>query len=140
MRSVFGILALATLAAVTAACGGGTNNDSTPAPAPVTPGADVTINIAGERGVQSFSPNPADAAGKRVIFHNSDGVVHRVVLNDGTIDTGNIAPNGNSAVVTMPVSGSNYHCSIHPDMIGSVNSQDGPPPACTGPYCTPATP
>jgi plastocyanin len=139
MRSVFGILALSTLA-VTAGCGGGTHTDSTPAPAPVSQGADVTINIVGERGSQSFSPNPAGAGGMRVIFHNSDSIVHRVVLNDGTIDTGNIAPNGNSAVVTMPATGTNYHCSLHPDMVGAVSAADGPPPSCTGPYCTPVAP
>jgi plastocyanin len=138
MRSSFGIIALSTLA-LTAGCGGGTHNDSTPAPAPVSTDA-LTINIVGERGSQSFSPNPADAGGMRVIFHNTDNIVHRVVLNDGTIDTGNIAPNGNSAVFTMPGSGTNYHCSIHPDMIGAVNSQEGPPPSCTGPYCAPIAP
>src|SRR5215467_10264088 len=123
MRSVFGILALSLLA-VTAGCGGGTHNDSTPAPAPVSTGADLTINIVGEHGSQSFSPNPADAGGKRVIFHNTDSIVHRVVLNDGSVDTGNIGPNGNSAVITMPMSGTNYHCSIHPDMIGAVNASE----------------
>lgn len=139
MRSSLGIFALSTLV-LTAGCGGGTHNDSTPAPAPVSNGSALTINVVGERGALSFSPNPADAGGMRVVFHNTDNTVHRVVLNDGTIDTGNIAPNGNSAVVTMPSSGANYHCSIHPDMIGAVNSQEGPPPSCTGPYCAPVAP
>ena len=137
MRSSFGIVALSSLV-LAAGCGGGTHNDNTPAPGPVSDGSALTINVVGERGALSFSPNPADAGGMRVIFHNSDSIVHRVVLNDGSIDTGNIAPNANSLAVTMPVSGTNYHCSIHPDMIGAVSAQEGGPPACTGPYCAPA--
>ena len=33
-------------------------------------------------------------------------------------------------------SGTNYHCSIHPGMIGAVSAASGgAPPACTGAYC-----
>jgi plastocyanin len=85
--------------------------------------------------VQSFSPNPADAGGMMVVFHNADSIVHRVVLNDGSIDTGDIAPNKNSAPVMMPSTGTNYHCSIHPTMVGAIDAEAGPPPTCTGPYC-----
>lgn len=60
-----------------------------------------------------------------VIFKNSDSIPHRVVLNDGSVDTGTIQPGGSSAAVLMPAKGSNYHCSIHPDMVGSVNSSSG---------------
>jgi plastocyanin len=141
MRSVFGLIALGALAA-TIGCGGG-YKDSTPEPGPV-PGSSgsagtpsLTINIIGEKGAQSFSPNPADAGGMVVVFHNSDSIVHRVVLNDGTVDTGDILPNGNSRSIAMPSDGTNYHCSLHPEMVGAVNSVAGPPPTCTGPYCVP---
>jgi len=70
-----------------------------------------------------------------VVFRNSDSIVHRVLLNDGSIDTGNIAPGALSDPVTMPATGTNYHCSLHPDMIGAVGSTSGAPPQCTGPYC-----
>ena len=70
-----------------------------------------------------------------MVFRNADSVVHRVMLNDGSIDTGDIAPGAASGPVQMPGGGTNYHCSLHPDMIGAVSGTAGPPPACEGPYC-----
>ena len=67
----------------------------------------------------------------------SDSIIHRVRLNDGSIDTGNLAPGGTSSAVLMPALGTHYHCTIHPDMIGAVNGTTGPPPTCEGPYCAP---
>jgi len=110
-------------------CGGGSSPSSPSAPNV------VTITITRQNGAQSFSPNPVTAAGQMVVFRNSDSVIHRVQLNDGTLDTGNIAPGATSAAVLMPGAGTNYHCTIHPDMIGAVNSTGGPPPVCEGPYC-----
>jgi len=124
----------ATTSVVTAlilsSCGGGTANPTGPS----TPTA-ITITITRQNGAQSFSPNPAAAGGQTVVFRNNDSVVHRVLLNDGSIDTGNIAPGATSAPVQMPVSGTNYHCSVHPDMIGAVSGGSGEVPRCEGPYC-----
>jgi plastocyanin len=87
-------------------------------------------------GAQSFSPNPAAVGGQQVVFKNADSIVHRVVLNDGSVDTGNLSPGATSAVFTMPAAGTNYHCSIHPTMVGAVNpAAGGTPPMCTGQYC-----
>jgi plastocyanin len=105
-------------------------------PGTPSPSNTPTITILGQNGAQSFSPNPASLGGQQVVFKNNDSVIHRVVLNDGTVDTGNIAPGATSGVVTMPSSGTNYHCSVHPLMIGSVTTAAGaPPPPCTGDYC-----
>ena len=125
------LLKAVALAAVAAAwaCGGGGG------PAAPSPSGPVTINIVGDRGSQSFSPNPATAAGQTVVFRNNDSVVHRVQLNDGTIDTGDIAPGATSRAVTMPGAGTNYHCMVHPGMIGAVSSGSSGPPPCTGLYC-----
>jgi hypothetical protein len=72
-----------------------------------------------------------------VVFRNADSIVHRVVLNDGTLDTGDIAPGATSRAVRMPDSGTNYHCSLHPAMIGAVTPvAGGPPPRCEGIYCS----
>jgi plastocyanin len=71
------------------------------------------------------------------VFKNNDSASHRIVLNDGSVDTGDIAPGATSRVVTMPASGTNYHCSVHPGMIGGVSAQTGAtPPPCTGDYCS----
>ena len=95
----------------------------------------MTITVIRQNGSQSFSPNPASAGGRTVVFRNADSITHRVRLNDGTIDTGDLAPGATSGVVTIPGAGTNYHCSIHPDMIGSVTAAGGgAPPPCTS-YC-----
>ena len=91
----------------------------------------------GSNGTQAFSPNPASFGGQTVVFKNNDSVMHRVVLNDGSVDTGDIAPGATSRAVAMPGSGANYHCQIHPGMIGAVSAAAGGPPACTGLYCDP---
>jgi plastocyanin len=128
MRAIVSGTLLALTLAASAACGGGS-------PSSPSPSGPITINIVGERGTQSFSPNPAQAAGEMVVFRNTDSVVHRVRLNDLSIDTGDIAPGASSAPVRMPSVGTNYHCSLHPGMIGAVGSPVSAPPPCTGLYC-----
>jgi len=86
------------------------------------PAGAITINVVRENGAQSFSPNPATVpAGQMVVWHNVDTVTHRVVLNDGTLDTGNIAPGAFSAPMILRAVGA-YHCSIHPSMVGTIVS------------------
>ena len=123
------VLALATVVG----CGEGDGDSGPAGPSTTTP----TINIVGQNGAQAFSPNPASFGGQQVVFRNSHSVTHRVLLNDGSVDTGDIAPGATSRVVTMPGTGANYHCPIHPGMIGSVSpASGGAPPACEGIYCT----
>jgi plastocyanin len=84
------------------------------------PAGAIVINVVRENGAQSFSPNPATVpAGQTVVWHNVDTIVHRVVLNDGALDTGNIGPGGFSVAMTLVAPGP-YHCSIHPSMIGTI--------------------
>jgi plastocyanin len=121
------------LMVMAAACGGGGSSAPT-SPSPSS--GPFTITVTRQNGAQSFSPNPASVGGQMVVFRNADSVIHRVVLNDGSIDTGNIAPGAMSAAVRMPNGGTNYHCSLHPDMVGAVNPEaGGPPPMCEGIYC-----
>jgi plastocyanin len=106
---------------------------------PMSPGtmtSSATVNIMGQLGAQSFSPNPASInQGNMVIWHNSDSITHHIVLNDGSLDTGDIAPGASSAALSMATNGANYHCAIHPTMVGSINAATGAPPPCQGPYC-----
>ena len=117
-------------------CGGG---DSAPPPAGPTPppaNASTTVSIVGDRGAQSFNPNPATVVqGQTVAWQNSDSVTHRIVSNDGLLDTGNIAPGAASSARSLTTDGANYHCSIHPGMVGAINGAGGTPPPCTGIYC-----
>jgi plastocyanin len=118
------------LVAVTlAGCGGsGYSSPTSPSPSPTpgpTPGgaATVTITIVGMNGAQSFSPNPSAAiVGDTVAFYNADSIVHSIVANGGAFSTGNIAPGATSAPITTTATGNfGYHCSIHPDMVGTLN-------------------
>jgi plastocyanin len=71
-----------------------------------------------------------------VTWRNNDSVAHRIVLNDGTGDTGDIGPGATSRAVRLPAAGANYHCSIHPGMVGAIRATSGDPaPPCTGTYC-----
>lgn len=133
-------LTVAGLAAVCVSCGGGgggyssTSSPSSPSSTPTANAA--TITITSRNGSQSFSPNPASLGGQMVVFKNADSIPHHVVLNDGSVDTGTIQPGATSAAVQMPSTGTNYHCSLHPDMVGAVSpASGGSPPPCTGAYC-----
>jgi plastocyanin len=97
----------------------------TPAPAPTptpTPSTGiVTIDVVRENGAQSFSPNPATLpAGQTVVWRNVDRVTHRVVLNNGSVDTGDLAPGASSQPMAINTGNAPYHCSIHPSMVGTI--------------------
>ena len=137
MRSIemFAVVAFSVLGA--SSCGGSGYGGTTPTSTTPTPTANsVTINIDGVNGKRSFSPNPASvAAGQQVIFKNNDKVTHRVVIDDLSVDTGDIAPGASSQPLALGAVSKPYHCSLHPSMVGSLNTAETPePPPCTG-YC-----
>jgi plastocyanin len=94
-----------------------------PTPTPTPASGVVTINVVSINGAQSFAPNPATLpAGQMVVWHNIDSVIHRVVLNDGASDTGDLAPGASSQAISINTGGGPYHCSIHPSMVGTIVS------------------
>ena len=101
---------------------GGNPVTPTPTTTPPTPqGGVVTIDVVSQNGAQSFSPNPATLpAGQMVVWHNIDSVTHRVVLNNGSLDTGDLRPGASSQAMSINGGGGDYHCSIHPSMVGAV--------------------
>jgi len=119
MRGIFFAAGVAALTVGVAGCGGYGSSSPT-GPGNPLPADAITINVVRENGNQSFSPNPATVpAGKTVVWHNVDTTTHRVVLNDGQLDTGNLSPGAFSAPMTLGAPGP-YHCSIHPDMVGTL--------------------
>lgn len=127
-----GALTAAVLAL--AACGGGSSgSSSSTAPSPATNAS--TISILGDKGNQSFFPNPAPSGQVNLQWKNTDSTTHHIVAVDGSFDSGETAPGQMSKVVTMTTDGTNYYCMIHPDMVGAVNSSDNTPPPCRGQYC-----
>ena len=132
------VSALFASVAATSGCGGSGSTATTPSATTPAATSSPTITIVGQNGTQAFTPNPASFGGQQVVFKNNDRVAHRVVLNDGSVDTGEIAPGATSRAVAIPSAGTNYHCAIHLGMIGSSAAAAGaPPPACEGPYCNP---
>jgi plastocyanin len=120
-----------------AGCGGGSGG-SDPAPNPTGPttSSALTVSIVGINGRQSFAPNPVTGAnGTAVRWKNDDSVVHHIVFDDGSFDSGNLEPGATSAPFSTGSGGAQYHCTIHPTMVGSVNAPTNAPPDCPGGYC-----
>jgi plastocyanin len=125
MRVISSTLGALTLAVLTAGCGGSSSSTApTPTPTPTpTPPAAGTVNILGERGNQSFNPNPSPLPATHMItWTNTDSITHHVVADDGSFDTGNLAGGQSSAAITVPAAGKTYHCSIHPSMVGTISA------------------
>jgi plastocyanin len=96
----------------------------------------VTVNVVAINDAQSFLPNPATLPmGQMIVWHNVDNVTHRVVLNDGSVDTGNLAPGASSEPMPIEAGGGAHHCAIHPVMVGSINQGTASQQPCQGPYC-----
>ena len=100
-----------------------------PAPAPALPApATVTISIVGSSGSQAYMPNPSQAAmGDQIIWTNSDRILHRIVMDDGTV-IGDVAPGASTAPIALTNATATYHCEIHPSMVGGINVAPAPAP------------
>jgi plastocyanin len=134
----FAIVTILALGLATWACSGSDyssgSTNSPAAPTPATSNGVVTINVVAINGAQSFSPNPATLpAGQMVVWHNVDSTTHRVVLNDRSVDTGNLAPGASSQAMPIGTAGGQYHCSIHPEMVGSINEGTTASPPASAP-------
>jgi plastocyanin len=123
MRLLSTALGIAALTLALSGCSGSDGNSGNPASPsgnPTAPADAVVINVVAINGAQSFSPNPSSVpAGRTVVWHNVDTTVHRVVLDDRSVDTGNLAPGTFSSPMTLGAPGG-YRCSIHPEMVGTL--------------------
>jgi plastocyanin len=79
--------------------------------------ADHAVAISGF----AFSPATVSVTvGDTVTWTNSDAQGHTATADGGALDTGTIG-NAQSGTITFSTAGSfPYHCSIHPDMTGTV--------------------
>ena len=122
MRTLSTAVGIAVLGLGLSGCGGYGDSNGPTAPSgdpPIPPDA-IVIDVVAENGTQSFSPNPSSVPdGRTVVWHNVDRTTHRVILDNRSIDTGNLSPGAYSAPMTLAAVGG-YHCSIHPDMVGTL--------------------
>ena len=115
-RSTIGLSLLAAgLALAGAACGSAS-------PSAPTVNADVTISMVGDRGNQSFAPNPTTMrVGQTVAWKNNDTIVHNATQDASRFATGNVNAGATSAPIAMGTAGTfAYHCTIHPGMVGTL--------------------
>ena len=129
MRSSFILVFVLTAAVSASRCGGGNSSSSTPTnPGNATPTI-VTVSIVGTKGNASYVPDPVPAgSGDQVMFKNNDAVTHRIVMDDNSVDFGSVAPGASSAAKGVGAGG-NFHCTIHPSMVGTINGSVAPTPA-----------
>lgn len=109
---------------------------ATPEPAPAASPAALGTPVSGDDAASggtaggapavtianfAFGPTALQvAAGTTVTWTNNDSAAHTVTADDGSFDSGNLAP-GQSFTFTFDQSGSfTYHCSYHPNMVASI--------------------
>lgn len=118
-RTLRPLAALLAGAALTlTACGGDDETESTSAPAAdaESAGAEAAITISSF----TFSGAEQVAAGTTITITNNDTAPHTVSADDGSFDSGNIAP-GATATITLDTAGTfAYHCNVHNSMKGSI--------------------
>ncbi len=119
----FAGVALLTLV-LAAACG--SSNSSPTAPTQPTGGGGggtgtTTITISNF----SFSPSSITVtAGSSVVWKNNDSTSHTATADNGSFNTGIIAPGASSNAITMSTPGTfTYHCQIHPFMTATITVQ-----------------
>jgi len=103
---------------IAAACG----SSSPSSPSNSTPAADVTITIQGNRGNQSFTPEPSTMrVGQTVAWRNADSITHNATQDSNRFATSNLGAGATSSPIAMTTAGTfTYHCTIHPGMIGTL--------------------
>jgi plastocyanin len=111
-------------------CGGSSSPASSPVSAtPVTSGTPVPsgsssvaiVMNAATLGAKAFNPDTITVAiGTSLMWTNTDTIAHTSTGDAGGWNSGVIGPGGTFSA-NFPTSGTyTYHCSIHPDMVGTV--------------------
>jgi plastocyanin len=110
-RTWIAVTALALSAVLALAFGAGGGG------AAVAQGTSASVTIQGF----AFSPGTLQiAAGTRVTWTNNDQVAHTVTADDGSFDSGDIAPGGTFNMTFDTAGTIAYHCKIHPNMVASI--------------------
>jgi plastocyanin len=115
------VVALITLSACSGSSGSAAPTAATSQTGSIPPAAPA--GGATPVAIKDFAFNPATttaSAGNKVTWTNSDTTAHTVTFDDGSADSGNLAP-GSTFDHTFATAGSfAYHCTIHSQMHGTV--------------------
>jgi plastocyanin len=119
-------LSLAVILA-TAACSASASPVSSVAPSVAPPAAGSVASPAAVTGsavsIANFSFQPAAitvAVGTTVTWTNNDSSAHTVTANDGSFDSGRLAPGATFSQTFATAGTFAYHCAIHSSMKATV--------------------
>ena len=82
--------------------------------------------VSGASGLTNtaYSPNPVNVpVGTTVSWLNNDSTTHTSASNNGVWTSPNVAPGGRFNFTFSTAGSFQYHCAIHPNMVGTVNVQ-----------------
>lgn len=105
--------------------------DSSPSPSPTPAPAEAPIANAyilpgaSDLGATAFGDEPVVIfTGERMRWRNADGVEHNVVADTPSLPeftgTGILAPGADQSFVMNTVGTTRIHCTIHPQMVGTL--------------------
>ena len=109
------IIALAVLAVFVCGCVGQQAVPTTTGGQGTSAKSDITI--------ENFAFSPAETQilyGVTVVWTNKDAATHRIVADDGSFDSGDLAQGATFAHTFSKMGTYAYHCSIHPSMKGKI--------------------
>jgi len=123
------LAAISGVLIVAAACGGNYSSStpsSPPSPAapPASGGPSSSVSIpvgASALGTAAFAPDALTVdAGTTVTWTNTDSVAHTSTSDASGWDSGIVAPGGQFSRSFQTAGTYQYHCAIHPGMVGTV--------------------
>jgi plastocyanin len=110
------VACVCALAAVS--CGSSSSTPSSPSPSTAT----VTI-VSGARTLTTtaYSPNPVTVTrGTTLTWTNNDSSTHDQIADNGSFNSGDVAPGAQGSVTLQSAGTITYHCGRHPNMVGTI--------------------
>ena len=108
------------ISAVLVASCGGSSSSSPSSPSPST--ATVSI-VSGARTLTTtaYSPNPITVSrGTTITWVNNDNATHDQIADNGSFNSGDVAPGAQGSVTLQNAGTIAYHCGRHPNMVGTI--------------------
>lgn len=121
MRMFYRPALLVAALAMMASCSNSSTNPSNPGSTGDSSSAAVTIPLSDAYGQTTFDPHSVNiSAGGQVQFSNTDSIEHHPTADDGSWN-GDLTASGGAFSKTFATAGTyTYHCSIHPNMTGTI--------------------